>query len=181
MNTKETRRSISKRVSAIVAVTVVLLLPAFFSGCGYQMVTGKGIYGGEISSLYVPVFKNKSYEPHASMYVTDAFTRELMDTGLFTMNKEGSDAYLEGLIKAIRKYPYTVNQAGFVSEKRVDIYVELTLYRNNGVMIRKWNLKDYETYRVDNLNYEESYLQEALGKVSGRLARRFSAALLMEY
>jgi hypothetical protein len=67
--------------NTILIIAFVLLL---FS-CGYQLVRDKGIYGGDISSVYISVFKNMTYEPHISQYVTDAFSKELLSTGIFTV------------------------------------------------------------------------------------------------
>ena len=78
---------------------------AMANSCGYQMVREKGISGGDITSVYISVFKNSTYEPHASLYVTDAFSKELLSTNLFTINKESSDAYLQGNIKKIVTSP----------------------------------------------------------------------------
>ena len=81
----------------IIAIPLVFLL----CSCGYQLVREKGIYGGDISSIYISIFKNLTYEPHISQYVTDAFSKELISTGLFTVNKESSDGYLQGTIMKI--------------------------------------------------------------------------------
>ena len=56
---------------------LIILLVFLLCSCGYQLVREKGIYGGDISSVYISVFKNMTYEPHISQYVTDAFSKEL--------------------------------------------------------------------------------------------------------
>jgi hypothetical protein len=160
---------------------VFLALLFLFPSCGYELVRDKGIYGGDIASLSVPMFKNKSYEPHMPGFVTDAFTKALINTGLFQVNRPDSDAYVEGTVRRVRAIPYTVSKEGTVIEKRVDVYIDLALYRKDGALLKRWSLSDFETYQAEIINYEESNKQEALKKVSERLARRFSAALLMEY
>jgi hypothetical protein len=127
------------------------------------------------------VFKNKTYEPHASSYFTDAFTKELISMGIFQINRENSDAYIEGIIKQVGLQPYTIDKYGIVDERRVVINLEVALFRQNGGLIKRWKFSDYETYRSDNLGYAEFNKQDALKKVSERIARRFSAALLTEY
>jgi hypothetical protein len=159
----------------------IACLTLLCTSCGYQLVKEKGIYSGEITSISVPVFKNKSFEAHASKFATEAFTRELLNSGLFQVNKPNSDTYLEGTVKNVRTLPYTVNKVGLVSEKRVDVFVELALFRQNGSLIKRWLLTDWDTFRADNPNYEELNKEDALRRVSDRLARRFAAALLMEY
>ena len=66
-------------------------------------------------------------------------------------------------------------------EKWVSVDIELALYRKNGTLIRRWLLSDQETYRVDNIAAEDYNKREALQRLSGRLARRFSSVLLVDY
>jgi outer membrane lipopolysaccharide assembly protein LptE/RlpB len=158
-------------------IPLVLLL---FS-CGYQLVREKGIYGGDISSVYIYIFKNLTFEPHISQYVTDAFSKELLSTGLFTVNKESSDGYMQGTIVKIRTEPYTLSIGGITTEKTVTVDVDMALYRKNGSFVKRWALSDAETYRVDNVNYEEYNKQDAIKRLSARMARRFSAVLFVDY
>lgn len=158
------------------AILVVLL-----SGCGYELVKDKGIFSGEITTVAVPIFKNPTYEPHVSMYVTEAFTRELMGTGVFKLDRKGTDGYIEGTIKDIRILPNTLGKTGIVVEKKVYVDVELVLYRSNGAFIRRWVLSDNEVYRADVPNLEEYNKRTAYGRISDRMARRFSAAILVNY
>jgi hypothetical protein len=168
-------------LSPIKKLCLIILTVSMLLSCGYQLVQEKGIFGGDIKSLYVPVFKNRTYEPHASMYVTDAFTRELISTGLFQINKEGSDGYIEGTIQNARIIPSTMNKDGIVIEKNIAVDIELALFRKNGGFIKRWTLSDSESYRVDNLAYEDYNKREAMRRISGRLARRFSSFLLVDY
>jgi len=158
-----------------------LLVFILVSSCGYQMVREKGIAGGDITSVYISVFKNSTYEPHASLYVTDAFSKELLSTNLFTINRDRSDAYLQGNIKKITTSPTSLSGAGIVIEKWISVDLELALYRKNGTFMRRWQLTDTETYRVDNVATEDYNKREALQRLSSRLARRFSAVLLIDY
>jgi len=158
-----------------------VIVVAAASSCGYQMVREKGISGGDITAVYIAVFKNSTYEPHASLYVTDAFSKELLSTNLFTINKESSDAYLQGNIKKIVTSPTSLSGGGLVIEKWISVDIELALYRKNGTFMRRWLLSDQETYRVDNIAAEDYNKREALQRLSGRLARRFSAVMLVDY
>lgn len=151
------------------------------SGCGYELVRDKGIFGGEITTLSLPIFKNITYEPHVSMYVTEAFSRELMGTGVFKLGREGTDGYIEGIITDIRILPNTLSNTGIVVEKQVFVTVELALYKSNGTFIRRWAFTDNAIYRADVPNVEEYNKRTAYGRVSDRMARRFSAAILVNY
>ncbi len=149
--------------------------------CGYQLVREKGIFGGDITSLYLSIFKNSTYEPHISEYVTSAFSHELLTTGLFTLNKEGSDGYLQGTITDIKIQPASLSIAGLAIEKNVTLQLDIALYRKNGTFIKRWTLSDTQTYRVDNIDIEEYNKKDAITILSARMARTFSSFLLANY
>ena len=167
---------ISKKYLLIIVVLAFLL-----SGCGYELVRDKGIFGGEITTVSVPIFKNPTYEPHVSKYVSQAFTKELMGSGVFKLDKAGTDGYIEGTIRDIRTTPNTLSKTGIVTEKKIFMDVELVLYRKNGTFIRRWMFSDNEVYRADVPNFEEYNKRTAYEKISERMARRFSAAILVNY
>ncbi|HVN98064.1 MAG TPA: LPS assembly lipoprotein LptE [Syntrophorhabdaceae bacterium] len=167
-----------KRTGSLLFVTALALL---LVSCGYQLVREKGIFGGDITSLYLSVFKNSTYEPHISEYVTSAFSQELLTTGLFTLNKENSDGYLQGTISDIRIVPVSLNIAGLAIEKNVTLQLDVALYRKNGTFIKRWGLSDTETYRVDNIDAEEYNKNDAITRLAARMARRFSSFLFVDY
>lgn len=162
----------------MLVMAMVLLMLA---SCGYQLVREKGIYNGELQSIRVSIFKNKTFEPHISQYVTDSFSKELLSTGLFTLNKEGADGYLDGTITSIATPLYSSNITGIVVEKTVNLGLELALYKTNGQFVKRWTLWDTEPYRVDNPNYEEFNKHDAVKRLSARMARRFISLLFVEY
>lgn len=162
-------------------LVVAIIIAALISGCGYELVRDKGIFGGEITTVSVPIFKNPTYEPHVSKYVSQAFTKELMGTGVFKLDKTGADGYFEGTIKDIRTIPNTLGKTGIVTEKKIYMDLELVLFRKNGTLIRRWTLSDSQVYRADVPNYEEYNKRAAYEKLSERMARRFSAAILANY
>jgi hypothetical protein len=169
-----------KRWCSVGACLIILVL-LISSSCGYQLVSEKGIYGGEISSVYVPIFKNKTFEPHASLYVTNAFTKELVSVGLFKVNKEDSDGYIEGNIRTILITPSTMSGAGIVVEKSIRVDVDLSLYKGNGAFIKRWSLFETEIYRTDDINTEDYNKRDALTRLSERMARKFTSVMLMDY
>jgi outer membrane lipopolysaccharide assembly protein LptE/RlpB len=170
-----------KKTGPVKNVLLIIAFALLLFSCGYQLVRDKGIYGGDISSVYISIFKNLTFEPHISQYVTDAFSKELLSTGLFTVNKESSDGYLQGTITKITTSPYTLSIAGITIEKTVTLEADMALYRKNGTFVKRWPLSDSETYRVDNVNYEEYNKTDAIKRLSARMARRFSAVLFVDY
>jgi len=168
-------------MKSIIYLLITIIMATLFPGCGYELVRDKGIFGGEITTLSVPTFKNTTYEPHVSKYVSQAFTRELMGTGVFRLDRTNTDGYIEGTIRDIRTIPNTLSKTGIVTEKKMYMDVELILYRKNGTFIRKWMFSDNEVYRADVPNYEEYNKRTAYERLSERMARRFSAAILVNY
>ncbi len=120
------------KTSRIKILFIVTMLGTLLCSCGYQLVREKGIFGGDITSLYISIFKNATYEPNISQYVTDAFSKELLSTGLFTVNRESSDGYLQGTVTKITMLPTSLNIAGLAIEKVVSLEVSIVLYRKNG-------------------------------------------------
>ena len=98
---------------------IMLLLFLFVAGCGYTLVQEKGIFQGEVVSLDVPVFKNNSFEPHVPGYFTEAFTRELVTSGLFDVNKGDPANALQGTIATVRIVPTALSSQGIAVEKTV--------------------------------------------------------------
>jgi len=161
--------------------TILIILPFFLCSCGYQMVSEKGLYGGDIMSLHVPVFKNNTYEPHASMYVTDAFTREIVLSGLFKVNVQNPDAYINGKITQITINPATMNATGIVVEKTITASVDISMHKNSGGLLKSWTFSDSETYNVVDINSEDFNKRDALKRLSGRMARKFCSIILVDY
>lgn len=161
-------------------ICIIIFSALLFCSCGYQLVKEKGIYGGDIASLYVPVFKNKSYEPHASLYVTDSFTREIVLSG-FKVNTNNADGYIEGSITKIMLTPTTVNAQGVVVEKTISAYIDIALFRKNGSLLKKWSFSDSEIYTAVDINAEDFNKKDALKRLSGRMARKFCSIILIDY
>jgi len=162
-------------------ICIIILSTLFLCSCGYQLIKDKGIYGGDITSLYVPVFKNKTYEPHASLYVTDSFTREIVSSGLFKVNTSNTDGYIEGNITEIRIIPATMNTSGVVVEKTISATIDIALFKKNGSLLKRWSFYDSETYNVVDINAEDFNKRDALKRLSGRVARKFCSMVMVDY
>jgi hypothetical protein len=160
---------------------IFALLVLSVTGCGYELVREKGVFGGAITTLSLPIFKNITYEPHVSLYVTDAFSQELMGTGLFKLGREGTDGYLEGTVRDIRIVPNALSGTGLTIQKTIYMDLDLSLFGKDTKVIRRWTFSDNEVYRTDDINIEDYNKRDALRKISARMARRFSAAILVDY
>jgi len=166
-----------KRTGLILFAAAALMM---LGACGYQLIGGKGIYGGDISSIYVSPFKNLTYEPNVSQPVTDSFSKELLSTGLFTLNYEKADGILKGEITDVTLAPSSLNAQGVVIEKSVSVTVKVSLFQTNGTLVKEFSIADSEVYKIQD-TAEEYNRREAIRRLSARMARRFSAQLLLDY
>lgn len=160
---------------------ILFLSFTFFVSCGHRIVKETGISGGKIKSIYVGGFKNLTFEPQLSMYVTDAFSSELVSLGLFEVNRSFFDAKVEGVIKKVTVRTQTVDKRGIAVEKNVEIEVDISLATTDKKFIRKWSLVENETYRSDDPNLEDYNKREAMKRAAAKMARRFSSLLFIEY
>ena len=171
---------INRQLGWILLTAVIALMVC---SCGYQLVGvgGRGIYGGDITSLSLGAFKNVTYEPHASLYVTDAFSQEVLSMGLFDLNKPDPDGYVQGVIRRILIQPSSMNSQGVVIQKTATMDVELVLYKKDGTFIKRWFFTDSEPYNTNDVQAEDFNKRNAFQIISGRMARKFTAALLVDY
>jgi outer membrane lipopolysaccharide assembly protein LptE/RlpB len=172
-------RSKSGRVLSV----FLLLLPfmLFLAGCGYHLVREEGIRGGDVKVVDVPMFKNKTFEPHTPGIFTEAFTRELVSSGFFQVNKPNPDSTLQGIIARVVILHSSLSGVGLVVEKTATVDVELTLTKNTGQVVRRWKLTESEPFRADDVNLQDFNKREALKRVAARMSRRFSALILADY
>lgn len=160
---------------------LLLLLPLLMlTACGYTLVRDKGIFGGEITSVSLPVFKNKTFEPHASGYFTDAFSREFASSGLLQINRPGADASLVGTITSISVTPGSLNIQGITIQKVATVYMNMVLTKQGNV-VKTWSLGDSEPYLVNDVNLEDFNKRQALQRIADRMARRFHSQVLADY
>jgi outer membrane lipopolysaccharide assembly protein LptE/RlpB len=161
------------RLGGLLLLTTVL----FLSGCGYELVRDRGISGGEILSVSVPVFKNRTFEPQMPEFFTQAFSHELAAGGLVDINRSGSDAVLQGTITSLVAAPSSLSGSGIALEKVVAVGVLLTLTTPGGT-VKTWTFSDSEAYRANDINLEDFNKRAALRRIAGRIARRFHAQLV---
>ena len=161
-------------------VALSLLILSLLTSCGYSIVREKGAYKGEVITVAVPVFKNLTFEPQVSQFFTEAFTRELILSGVFDVNKEGSTSTLLGTLASERSVPTAMNANGLTVQKTVYATLNLALQKNDGRLIKNWSLTDAETYDVGDINIEEPNKRLALTRMAARMARRFSALVIAD-
>ena len=159
---------------------VLLVCAVFTSGCGYELVKEKGIYGGDITSINIPVFKNNSFEQLVSTLFTQAFSMELAGSGLFQINKPDADATLQGTVTLIATAPGPIGATGQAVQKVVSATVTITL-RKQDKLLKTWAYGDSEVYDASTIDIEDPDRRAALQRIATRIARRFHAQVLSVY
>ncbi len=158
----------------------LLVCFALLSGCGYELVREKGIYGGEIKSLNIPVFANKTFEPQVPGFFTEAFSMELAASGLFQISSGGADATLQGTITKVDTGPGALSATGQTAQRTVTAYIGLTLVKQDKV-VKTWIFADSEVYDASSINLEDFNRRAALQRIAARIARRFHSQLYAVY
>jgi hypothetical protein len=163
----------------------LLLVLAFLGGipggCGYELIRDKGIHGGEIYALSVPIFKNRTLEPQIPEIYTQAFLMEIAGSGLCDLNRPGADATLEGTGTSVRTVQGGLSSTtGQALQKTVEVVVSLAL-KKDGKLVRTWAFGDSETYDTSTVNQEDFNRRQAIQRVATREARRFHSQLYAEY
>ena len=164
----------------LASVYLLVCLVLVISGCGYELVREKGIYGGQIVSLNVPVFRNLSFEPEVPGFFTQAFSMELAASGLVQINTSGADATLRGTITSVRTGPGALSALGQTVQKTVTADISLTLVKEDKV-VKTWTFADGETYDASSISQEDFNRRAALQRIAARIARRFHSQLLAVY
>ena len=161
----------------LLSASLLVCLTLLISGCWYELVREKGIYGGKIMSLNLPVFKKRSLEPQVPGFFTEAFSMELAASGLVQINTAGADATLQGTIVSVTTGPGALSAAGQSVQKTVTAVISLTLTKEDKV-VKTWTFGDAEVYDASIINLEDFNKRAALQRIAGRMARRFHAQLL---
>jgi outer membrane lipopolysaccharide assembly protein LptE/RlpB len=165
--------TVSRRILPLALVVLFLSL----SACGYELVREHGISEGQVISVSIPVFKNKSYEPQVPGFFTEAFARELASSGLVDLNRSPSDGVLQGTIVSVTTTPSALSGSGLAVEKTVTVNTGLMLTKPDG-NVRSWAFTDSEAYQVQDINLEDFNKRAALQRIAARMARRFHSQLV---
>jgi len=108
---------------AISKVLIVFLIPIVLAGCGYTTST---IRGAGISSIYVPMFKNETYEHNIHVTVTDAVINELiLDGNLKLLKHEEADTILEGKVTRYKTEPLGYDKNNDVEQYRMAVTTQV--------------------------------------------------------
>ncbi|MCK4400819.1 LptE family protein [bacterium] len=139
-------------------ILIVFLIPIVLAGCGYTTSTVKS---AGISSIYVPMFKNETYEHNVHVTVTDAVINELiLDGNLRLVKHKEADTILQGQVVRYKMEPLGYDKNNDVEQYRMVVTAKVVFK----------NLKKDEIIWAQTIDGSTAYY------TSGRLAMSEKAA-----
>jgi outer membrane lipopolysaccharide assembly protein LptE/RlpB len=102
-------------------------------GCGYKMVGKETHVPAGLTSIAIPTFKNKTFEPGIEIPFTQGFLREfIQEQRTKVKDRETADAYLEGVINSFKIHSVSFDRAGLALEYQVTVVIDLTMKKRTG-------------------------------------------------
>lgn len=151
-------------------ICLVLLM-----ACGYKMA-GKGTHvPSGLSSIAIPTFKNKTFEPGIEIPFTQAFLNEfIQDRRVKVASRAEADAILEGVVTSFTAYGVAYDRSGFVLQYMTSIVVDFSLRDRTGKVL--WQEKGFtenQWFRASSSGVtNEAAKQVAIQRTAGLMAER---------
>jgi outer membrane lipopolysaccharide assembly protein LptE/RlpB len=164
-------------IRKVLPVICLLLLVA----CGYQMVGRETHVPPGLSSVAIPTFKNRTYEPGIEVPFTQAFLREfILDRRVNIVDRAQADSLLEGTITDFRMYSVSYDQSGLVLEYQTTVVLDVTLkdragkvlWEQKGFSETAWFRASSSSVLINEAN-KQAAIQETGRLVAGRIRNRF--------
>ena len=143
-------------------LTYFILIFVLISGCGYST---KSLISRNISSIYIPVFENKTFRRSLEFELTKTVKDEIMTkTNLRIVQKDSADTILYGTINNVTESVLTQNNRDNIVESRVAIYVDIKLVdrRTDRVLMSENGLRKSAEFIVQRGENVASAGNEAL-------------------
>lgn len=133
-------------------VWVLLICFVILWSCGYRMVGKETHVPAGLTSIAIPTFKNKTFEPGIEIPFTQAFLNEfIQDRRVQIKARESADAYLEGVINSFRIRAASFDRGGLALEYQVIVVIDVTLKKRTGetLWVEK-NLSETRWFRASS-------------------------------
>lgn len=132
--------------------TITLLCFLLLLGCGYQMVGKETHVPPDLTSIAIPTFINKTFEPGIEVPFTQAFLMEfIQDRRVKVVDRKEAESILEGVIKSFNLSSVTYDRSGLALEYQTTVVIDLTLKKRSGETL--WverNLSETRWYRTSS-------------------------------
>ncbi|MCP4716628.1 MAG: LptE family protein, partial [Deltaproteobacteria bacterium] len=152
------------------------------SGCGYRLATPDGPLLDTVSTIAVPYFKNKTFEPGAEALFTAAFVNEFIESRrIGVVSAQEADAVLRGTIVKLVDDAIAYNSDDKAQHYRVHVILDVTVEdRRSGKMLwQRKGLQHSEEFPVSgNIVFSEAAKREALKTLADDLAERVHDSIM---
>ena len=163
---------------------VLLLALLLLAGCAYSF-PGKGALPGDVSRLYVPLFKNATSEPLLENILAGRLTEVLARNENLTLveQTEQADAVLEGTIRSYRSRALSYSQNDDISEYRSTMSVDVLLMPREGEEpLWKGTVRwDTDYVAADDKALQEDLEKEAMEELSMRLSEELLYQMIDDF
>jgi len=141
-----------------------VLVCVCLSGCGYRLARFDNPALDNITTIAIPYFQNKSYEPGVDAIFTHAFVNKFVENKrLQVVGVEHADAVLRGIIKKINADSLAMTRDRRALEWRVWVTISVVVEeRTTGrVLWKRSALKHSEEFRISDESQFDIQLDEA--------------------
>lgn len=157
----------------VVVITIFLL----FSSCGYRFAEKGAHIPSTITSIFIPVFQNKTTEPVIEEELTSRVIREFIkDRRLQVVDKSQADLILLGSITSYKEAPLSFDRNQNVLENRVTITVHLKLLQksSNNTLLEKDITRTAEYRVTSDVMLTRAAKFSAIKEIAGILSEEIS-------
>jgi outer membrane lipopolysaccharide assembly protein LptE/RlpB len=153
---------------------------ALLLGCGYQLVGKETHVPPGLTSVAIPTFANRTFEPGIEVSFTRGFLKEfIQDRRVRVVDRSQADSVLEGVIKSLQIYSVAYNPSGLATEYQTTVVIDLVLKKRTGETL--WverNVSETRWYKASSGVFTSEFSKaaaiEQIGKyIAERVRNRF--------
>jgi len=157
---RETRRNALKPAFGL---WIVLCVCIAVSGCGYTYATSR--LADDYSTIAVPAFKNKSFEPDIQILVTNLLIRELQADGRLRVvdDPASADLILTGNVTDFEAQAISLNTSDNIGQYKITILASASLEeaQTGKTLWEENSLRGNDFYETQGGRTREEGLEEA--------------------
>ncbi len=147
-------RKIRLNLNLVLIGLVLMVFTFMFTSCGYQLAGfGKQI-PGDIKTIVIPDFENKTTRIQAEQFVTFAVREEFIRRSELKLvrSRSNADSILEGEIVTFEVTPVSITSEGSATLYRLRIVLSVRFIdlRNNKIIFEGDKISFIDTYNIDD-------------------------------
>jgi outer membrane lipopolysaccharide assembly protein LptE/RlpB len=156
---------------------------ALLVACGYQMVGKKTHVPPGLTSIAIPTFKNRTFEPGIEIPLTQAVLNEfIQDRRVKVVSRAEADSILEGVVTNFTTPAVAYDRSGFVLEYFVTVNLRFTLKDRTGKILWDDSHGEVQWFRASSVGVtNEAAKQAAIQKAAGAMAERIRSRFFYNF